>query len=205
RVAIAGDFSSAAPFLVAATLLPGSRLRVHDVNLNPTRTGFLDVLERMGARITVFDRRTAGGEPVGSIEVESAELVATEIAPEEVPNVVDEIPIFALAASMARGESTVRGAEELRRKESDRIETVTAALRAIGGRVESGPDWLRIRGVPTRLVGGRVRSEGDHRIAMLGGVAGILSREGVRVEDAQAAAVSFPGFFELLDAIARRV
>src|SRR5581483_7013960 len=110
---------------------------------NPTRTGFLDVLERMGARITVFDRRTAGGEPVGSIEVESAELVATEI-----------------------------GAEELRRKESDRIETVTAALRAIGGRVESGPDWLRIRGVPTRLVGGRVRSEGDHRIAMLGGVAG---------------------------------
>ncbi len=201
---IPGDFSSAAPFLVAATLLPGSELRIHGVNLNPTRTGFLDVLERMGARITVFNRHSAGGEPVGDLDVRSAELVATEIAPAEVGNVVDELPLFVLVASMAHGESTVRGAEELRAKESDRIRTTTAAMRALGGHVRERPDGFRIRGVPTRLRGGRVEAEGDHRIAMLAGIAGLVSREGVELDDPDCAAVSFPGFFDLLDLVARR-
>jgi 3-phosphoshikimate 1-carboxyvinyltransferase len=201
---IPGDFSSAAPFLVATTLLSGSELRIHGVNLNPTRTGFLDVLERMGARVAVFNRRSAGGEPVGDLDVRSAELVATEIGPEEVPALVDELPLFALAAAMARGDSVVRGAAELRVKESDRIETVTTALRALGVRISETEDGFRIRGVPARPRGGAMDSRDDHRIAMLGAVAGVSSREGVAIEGADTAAISFPGFYELLESVTRR-
>jgi 3-phosphoshikimate 1-carboxyvinyltransferase len=201
---IPGDFSSAAPFVVAATLLSGSGLRIHGVNLNPTRTGFLDVLERMGARIAVFNRRSAGGEPVGDLEVRSAELVATEIGPEEVPALVDELPLFALAAAMARGDSVVRGAAELRVKESDRIETVTTALRALGVRISETEDGFRIRGVPARPRGGAMDSRDDHRIAMLGAVSGLVSRDGVEVGGAESVAISFPGFFELLGSVTRR-
>ena len=122
-IEIPGDFSSAAPFVAAATLLPDSRLVVRGVGVNPTRTGFLSVLERMGARVAVFNRRLQGGEPVADLEVEHAELDATEVRPEEVPLLVDELPLFALVAGMAHGESVVRGAEELRVKESDRLES----------------------------------------------------------------------------------
>jgi len=199
---IPGDFSSAAPFIVAATLLSGSELRIHGVNLNPTRTGFLDVLERMGARIAVFNRRRAGGEPVGDLDVRSAELVATEIGPEEVPRLVDELPLFALVAAVARGSSTVRGAGELRVKETNRIETVTIALRALGIRIRAGEDGFGVRGIPSRPKGGgRVDAAGDHRIAMLGAIAGLVSREGVEIEGAEAVAISFPGFFDLLDSV----
>jgi 3-phosphoshikimate 1-carboxyvinyltransferase len=201
---IPGDFSSAAPFVAAATLLSGSDLRIHDVNLNPTRTGFLDVLERMGARIAVFNRRSAGGEPVGDLEVRSAELVATAVEPEEVPRLVDELPLFALVAGCARGESEVRGAQELRVKESDRVETVTIALRALGIRIRERDDGFGVRGVPTRPKGGGMSAAGDHRIAMLGAVAGLVSREGVEVGGAEVVAISFPGFFELLDSVTDR-
>jgi 3-phosphoshikimate 1-carboxyvinyltransferase len=202
---IPGDFSSAAPFVLAATLLAESELLVHDVNLNPTRTGFLDVLERMGARISVFNRRVWNGELVGDLEVRHAELVATEIGSDEVPLLVDELPLFALAAAGARGTSVVHGAGELRVKETDRIETVTNALRALGIRIAATDDGFRVRGVPTRPRGGGVvDSLGDHRIAMLGAVAGVVSREGVELEGAEAAAVSFPGFFELLDSVTQR-
>jgi 3-phosphoshikimate 1-carboxyvinyltransferase len=201
---IPGDFSSAAPFLVGASLLAGSELRIHDVNLNPTRIGFLDVLERMGARITVYNRRSSGGEPAGEIGVRSAELVATTIESHEVPNVVDELPLFALVAAMAHGESRVRGAEELRAKESDRIATTTEALHGLGAHIVAAPDGFTVRGVPTRFRGGLVESRGDHRIAMLAGIAGVLSREGVEIDDPDCVAVSFPDFFELLDELARR-
>jgi 3-phosphoshikimate 1-carboxyvinyltransferase len=201
---IPGDFSSAAPFVVAATLLPGSQLRIHDVNVNRTRTGLLDVLGRMGARITVFNRRSSGGEPVGDLEVHAAELVATEITAEEVPTLVDELPLFALAAGLARGESVVSGAGELRIKETDRIETVTTSLKALGVRVSASDDGFRVRGVPTRPKGGGMSSGGDHRLAMLAAVAGLVSREGVRVEGADAVGVSFPGFFELLESVTKR-
>jgi 3-phosphoshikimate 1-carboxyvinyltransferase len=201
---IPGDFSSAAPFLVGASLLTGSELRIHDVNLNPTRIGFLGVLERMGARTTVYDRRSSGGEPVGSLGIRSAELTATTIESHEVPNVVDELPLFALAASMAHGVSRVRGAEEMRAKESDRIETTTEALNGLGAHVNAEPDGFWVRGVPTRFKGGLVETHDDHRIAMLAGIAGILSREGVEIDDPDIVAVSFPDFFELLDEIARR-
>jgi 3-phosphoshikimate 1-carboxyvinyltransferase len=202
RLDVPGDFSSAAPFLVAATLLPGSRLRLSGVSVNPTRIGLLHVLERMGARISLYNRGAAAGEPVADVEVEHADLVATEVEPAEVPALIDELPLFALAAGMARGQSSVRGAAELRQKETDRIEAVTTALRSLGIRIASTPDGFRVRGVPARPRGGTMRSSGDHRIAMLGAVAGIVSRDGVRIEDAEAVSISFPGFFETLAQVA---
>ena len=201
---IPGDFSSAAPFIVAATLLSGSNLRIHDVDVNPTRTGLLDVLGRMGGRIAVFNRRSANGEPVADLEVRSAPLLATAIEPDEVPRLVDELPLFALLASQARGESVVKGAQELRVKETDRIETVTNSLRPLGVRIVASDDGFRVRGVPTRPRGGAMASSGDHRLAMLGAVAGAVSKQGVEIEDAEAVAVSFPGFFELLESVTQR-
>jgi len=204
RFDVPGDFSAAAPFLVAATLLPASRLRLSRVGVNPTRVGLLHVLERMGARISLYNRGVSGGEPIADIEVEHADLVATQVEPAEVPNLIDELPLFALAASMARGESRVRGAGELRAKETDRIETVTNALRALGVRITASDDGFRVRGVPSRPKGGGVESSGDHRIAILGAVAGLVSREGVQIKGAEAVSISFPGFFELLAQVAQR-
>ena len=202
---VPGDFSSAAPFIAAATILPGSAVRLHGVGTNPTRTGFLAVLERMGARISLFNRRSAGGEPVADIEVASAELVAAEIRPEEVPLAIDELPLFALVAGMARGESVVVGARELRLKESDRLESVKDVLRPLGIRIATTDDGFRVRGVPARPRGGGVvDARGDHRIAMLAAVAGLVSRGGVEVRGAESVAVSFPGFFSVLDSLALR-
>jgi 3-phosphoshikimate 1-carboxyvinyltransferase len=204
---VPGDLSAAAPFLVAATLLPGSALRVHGVGINPTRAGFLAVLERMGARIAHFNRRSVGGELVADLEVAPAELVATEIGPDEVPLLVDELPLFALAAGMARGESVVSGAQELRAKESDRIETVTSVLRPLGIRIRATQNGFGVRGVPSRPKGGGVgvvEAAGDHRIAMLAAVAGLVSREGVMLEGAEAVSASFPGFFSVLESVAVR-
>jgi 3-phosphoshikimate 1-carboxyvinyltransferase len=158
----------------------------------------------MGARTAVYNRRKLGGELVGDLEVRSAELVGTEVTPEEVPRLVDELPLFALAAAFARGESRVRGAGELRVKETDRIETVTSGLRSLGIRMRARDDGFEVRGVPSRPKGGSMDSAGDHRVAMLGAVAGLVSREGVEVKGAEAVAISFPGFFELLDSVSRR-
>jgi 3-phosphoshikimate 1-carboxyvinyltransferase len=204
EVIVPGDFSSAAPLLVAAALVPGSDLTIHDLGVNPRRTGLLAVLERMGARVSVFDRRRAGGEPVASVQVQPGELVATEIGADEVPGLVDELPLVALLASHARGETRVRGAGELRVKETDRIEAVTDGLRPLGARIHSQEDGWTVTGVPARLRGGRVDARGDHRIAMLGAVAGLSSREGVAIEGADTAAISFPGFYELLESVTRR-
>ena len=159
----------------------------------------------MGARIAVFNRRAAGGEPVGDLEVEASELTATRIGPEEVPALVDELPLFALAAGMARGDSVVTGAAELRVKESDRIEAVKDALRPLGIHIEARPDGFKVRGVPARPRGGSVvAARGDHRIAMLGAIAGLVSKEGVDLRDAESVAVSFPDFFAMLDSLVLR-
>ncbi len=198
---VPGDISSAAPFIAAATLLTDSELHIRGVNVNATRTGFLDVLERMGGRIAVYNRRSLGGEPVADLEIRHADLVATDIDAQEVPLLVDELPLFCLLASMARGDSIVRGAADLRAKETDRIDTTTDALRGIGAHIRATDDGFHVRGVPARLRGGTVDSRGDHRIAMLGAVAGVASREGVELVDAESVAVSFPGFFDLLDSI----
>ena len=204
EVGVPGDFSSAAPLIVAAALLPGSELTIHDVGVNPRRTGLLDVLDHMGARVTVFNRRRAGYEAVADLEIRAAPLVAVTVEADEVPALVDELPLVALLAAHARGTSVIRGAEELRVKESDRIERVTDGLRVLGARIKSRPDGWEITGVPARLRGGRIRSDGDHRIAMLGAVAGLTSRDPVEIGESEAVAVSFPGFFELLDSVARR-
>jgi 3-phosphoshikimate 1-carboxyvinyltransferase len=204
EIDIPGDFSSAAPLLVAAALIPGSDLTVHGVGLNPRRTGLLDVLKRMGVRVSIFNRHKAGREVVGDVQVQHGELSATEIGAAEVPLLVDELPLVALLAASAHGETVVRGAKELRVKESDRIEAVTDLLRATGAHVRSREDGWAITGVPGRLRGGRVESRGDHRIAMLGAVVGLASREGVDVEGAETVAISFPGFYDVLDSLVRR-
>jgi len=201
EIEVPGDVSSAAPLVLAATLIAGSELTIHGLNLNPRRTGFLDVLERMGARITVFNRRRIGGEPGGDLDVRPAKLVGATIEAAEVPSLVDELPLFALAAACARGESVVRGAAELRAKETDRIEAVVDGLRALGAHIRATEDGFVVRGVPARLRGGVLDARGDHRIAMVGAVAGLSSREGVEVKGAEAVSVSFPGFFELLESL----
>jgi 3-phosphoshikimate 1-carboxyvinyltransferase len=203
-VDVPGDFSSAAPFIVAATLIPESRITIHDVNLNPRRTGLLDVLERMGGRVGILQRRRIGAEQVGDLEVRGAELTATTIHSSEVPLLVDELPLFALLASQARGESWVYGAGELRHKETDRIDAVVDGLRAIGGRIKGHDEGFSVTGVPTRPKGGKVDARGDHRIAMLGAVAGLASRDGVEVQGADTVAISFPGFYDLLEQITHR-
>ncbi|HZN22407.1 MAG TPA: 3-phosphoshikimate 1-carboxyvinyltransferase [Gaiellaceae bacterium] len=201
-VEIPGDLSSAAPLLVAALTVPGSELTVHGIGLNPRRTGLIDVLERMGARIAVYNRRQVGGEPAGDVEVRASELVGATVAAAEVPALVDELPLLALAACHARGETVVRGAAELRVKESDRLEGVVEELRRIGGHVRATRDGFRVKGVPARLRGGAFDSRGDHRLAMLGAVAGVSSIEGVELEGAEAVEASFPGFFSLLGQLA---
>ncbi|HEX2379022.1 MAG TPA: 3-phosphoshikimate 1-carboxyvinyltransferase [Gaiellales bacterium] len=201
EVDVPGDFSSAAPFIVAATVLSGSNLTLRGVGVNPTRTGLLTIMERMGARVGIFRRRLASGEPVADIEVRPAELVAADVEPELVPLLVDELPLVALLACFAHGVTTIRGAGELRVKESDRIAATAAALNAVGGHVEPLEDGFRIRGVPTRLRGGHVDAAGDHRVAMLGAVAGVCSQEGVEVRGADVLGVSFPDFADRLAAV----
>ncbi len=201
-VEVPGDISSAAPFLVAAAIVPGSAVTVHGVGLNPRRAGLLGVLERMGVRIAIYNRRSIGGEPAGDVEVRASDLVGTTVTAAEVPSLIDELPIFAVAACHARGETVVQGAEELRAKESNRIEAVVEDLRRVGGHIRATHDGFRIRGVPARLRGGVVDSRGDHRLAMLGAVVGVASREGVQLLGAEAAATSFPGFFDVLEQVA---
>lgn len=199
---IPGDISSAAPFFVAAAIVPGSAITVHGIGLNPRRTGLLDVLERMGAKVAIYNRRPIGGEPAGDVEVRASDLVGAAVSAEEIPSLIDELPLLAVAASHARGDTIVHGAQELRVKESDRLEALVEELRRIGGHVRATADGFHVRGVPARLRGGVVDSRGDHRLAMLGAVAGVASREGVDLRGAEAVAVSFPGFFDVLEQVA---
>ena len=193
EIVVPADFSSAAFFLVAALLVPGSEVTLSRVGLNPTRTGLLSILERMGADIEVEPEGERGGEPSGTLRVRGSQLKATEVGGVDVPLAIDELPLVALAACFAEGETTIRDAAELRRKESDRISTVAKALNSLGAAVETSEDGMRIEG-GGGLRGGSVESHGDHRIAMLGALAGFASREGVEVDDMDAAAVSYPEF-----------
>jgi len=192
-IAVPADFSAAAFFIVAALLTTGSDVTLRGVGLNPTRTGLLKILKRMGAAIEVEPEGGRGGEPIGRIRIRPAQLRGVEVGGADVPLAIDELPLVALAACFAEGTTTVRDATELRRKESDRVATVTEALTALGGKVEPTDDGMVIEGAGG-LSGGTVDSHGDHRIAMLGAVAGLASREGVEVEGMEAVAVSYPGF-----------
>jgi 3-phosphoshikimate 1-carboxyvinyltransferase len=193
-LAVPGDFSSAAFHLVAGLLLADPEIRLAGVNLNPRRTGLLAVVERMGGRVRVDAGADVAGEPCGDLVVERADVLhATEVAPEEVPSLIDELPLVGLLGALAAGTTEVRGAAELRVKESDRIAAVVRALRALGAVAEERPDGFAVTGAP-RLPGGAVDAAGDHRIAMLGAVAGLASVEGVSVTGFEAAGVSYPGF-----------
>jgi 3-phosphoshikimate 1-carboxyvinyltransferase len=200
---VPADISSAAFFLVAAVLVRDSEVELKSVGVNPTRTGLLSILERMGVEIEREREVEGGGERVATLRVHSAPLQATEVGGAEIPLAIDELPLAALAACFAEGTTTIRDAEELRRKESDRIETVTAALRALGGKVEPTADGMVIEGTGG-LRGGTIDSHGDHRIAMLGAVAGLASQEGVEVRGMDAAAVSYPDFEADLASLLRR-
>jgi 3-phosphoshikimate 1-carboxyvinyltransferase len=193
---VPGDCSSAAFFVAAALLVPGSRVVLEDVNVNWTRTGFLRIAERMGAAIG-GELEPAGAfapvEPVSALEIAHGPLRSTTVEPEEVPLAIDELPLVALLGCFAEGETVVRGAGELRVKESDRIATVVDGLRGLGAEIEATEDGFAVRG-SGGLRGGRIHSHGDHRLAMLGAIAGLASREGVEVEGMDAAAVSYPGF-----------
>jgi len=201
-VDVCGDASSSAFFVVAGCLVAGSALTVERVSLNPGRTGFVTVLKRMGARIDVVPRGESAGEPFGDISVRASNLSATAIARDEVPSCIDELPVLAVAAAAARGRTVIAGAEELRVKESDRIATVAAMLRELGVEVTETPDGMIIDGVGTgrRFRGARIiASAGDHRIAMAGGVAALMADGELTIDDAHAATISFPRFFDMLE------
>jgi 3-phosphoshikimate 1-carboxyvinyltransferase len=193
EIDVPGDFSSAAFFIVAATLVPGSRLLLRDVGVNTSRTGLLSVLERMGAGLERAREDEAGAEPIADLVVAHASLTGTDVEAREVPLLIDELPLVALLAAFAEGTTTVSGAEELRHKESDRIATVVDGLVGLGARIEATADGFTVKG-GGGLEGGRLDPRGDHRLAMLGAVAGLASRRGVEVAGFDAAAVSYPGF-----------
>jgi 3-phosphoshikimate 1-carboxyvinyltransferase len=199
-VSVPGDFSSAAFFLVAALIVPGSRVRIEGVGLNPTRVGLLGILNRMGAAIEVEEGIPSGGEPQGALDARHSALRGTRVATGEVPLAIDELPLVALAGCFAEGETVISGAAELRHKESDRIASVVAAIRAIGGEADALEDGLVVRGTGG-VRGGRVSSASDHRLAMLGAIAGLASRDGVQVDGMDAAGVSYPGFGRDLSAL----
>ncbi|MGH8029066.1 MAG: 3-phosphoshikimate 1-carboxyvinyltransferase [Arenimonas sp.] len=194
-VAVPSDFSSAAFFLVAATLVPGSDLVLRQVGLNPRRTGLLDVLRAMGADITIEAVGEQGGEAVGDVRVRAAELHGIEVPDSAVADMIDEFPALFAAAALAEGTTVVRGAAELRVKESDRIATMAAALRGLGVEIEETPDGAVIQG--GSLGGGNVDSHGDHRIAMALAVAAQRAAGTVRIANCANVATSFPGFVDV--------
>ena len=199
---VPGDLSSAAFWIAAAALLPGSELVVKDVGLNPTRTGFLTALQRMGAPISSENLREEAGEPVGDLLVQGAEeLQAVEIGGEELPTLIDEIPLLAVVATQAEGTTVIRDAEELRVKETDRLRAVAHNLRRMGAEVEELPDGLVIPG-PQPLEGARLPGYGDHRIVMAFAIAGLIAQGETTIEGAEWADISYPGFFEILSQIA---
>ncbi|MBI1401907.1 MAG: 3-phosphoshikimate 1-carboxyvinyltransferase [Porphyrobacter sp.] len=203
-VVVPGDPSSAAFFMVAATLVPGSDLTIMNVGLNPTRAGLLQVLRQMGADIEEVDRREVGGEPVADLRVRHAPLTGIDVDPALAPSMIDEFPVLFVAAALASGTTRTTGLEELRVKESDRLATMAAALTLAGARVEEQADGLIIHGsggepLPGTPQGASVATRLDHRIAMSMAVAGLASRNGVSVDDTRPINTSFPTFMGLLE------
>lgn len=188
------DFSSAAFFLVAAAIMPGARLRLVEVGLNPTRTGLLDVLGAMGATVNVTSLREEGGEPVGELEVTGGALNGVEVGGALTPRMIDEFPIFAVAATQAHGVTIVRDAEELRVKESNRLEGFVGELRKLGAQIEATADGFVVEG-PTRLRGAVVDGLGDHRVAMALAIAGLCAEGATTILGAECVAKTYPTFF----------
>jgi len=200
EIVVPGDFSSAAFLLAAGLVTPDSQVTVRNVLLNRTRTGLLDILQRMGADVEVADRRQVSGEERGSITARTSQLIATEVGGDEIPRMLDEVPILALLATQTEGQTVIRDAAELRVKESDRLATTAQVLRAFGADIEEQPDGLVIAG-PTRLHGATVNSYGDHRIAMTAAIAGLIAAGETIVKDTACIDTSFPGFADSLGQI----
>jgi 3-phosphoshikimate 1-carboxyvinyltransferase len=196
-VSVPGDFSSAAFLTVAALLLPRSEVRLPAIGLNPTRTGLLDALRRMGGDIALAGLGEESGEPVGGLRVRASGLTGTVVEGYEVVRAIDELPVLAVAATQAKGITEVRDAAELRVKEVDRISLLAAELRKLGAQIEERPDGFVVEG-PTRLRGARVSSHGDHRLGMALAVAGLAAEGETVVDDADCIADSFPGFTKTL-------
>jgi 3-phosphoshikimate 1-carboxyvinyltransferase len=202
---VPGDFSSAAFLIVAGLLVPGSQVTVEAVGVNPTRTGLLDVLCEMGARVETRGERRSGGEPLADLVVETGPLPAQvlrgiEVGGDTVVRMIDEFPVLAVAATQARGQTIVRNAKELRVKETDRIATVVQELRRMGAQIEAQADGFVVTG-PTALRGADVNSHGDHRLGMALAVAGLIATGRTTVHNADCIADSFPGFDQVLRAL----
>jgi 3-phosphoshikimate 1-carboxyvinyltransferase len=197
QLPVPGDFSSAAFWMVAAAALPGSEITIEDVGLNPTRIGLVEVLRRFGAHVEVRHTSSAAGEPVGTIVVVGDQTRAVDIAPEDVPGLIDELPAIAALAAHG-GEVSVRGAAELRVKESDRIAALVAGFRALGINADERPDGFVVQGTGTPS-GGVADACGDHRMAMAFAIAALAGRAPSRIEGSDAVAISYPEFFATLD------
>ena len=202
EVFVPGDISSAAFFMVAALITPGSELLIRQVGVNPARSGVIDILRRMGGAIELLDTRELSGEPVADLLVRGSSLRGIEIGGELVPRAIDEFPVISVAACFAEGTTVIRDARELRVKETDRIAAMTEALTRLGGVVEAREDGMVISGVPG-LRGGAVKSQGDHRIAMSAAVAALRADGPVVIDDTECTETSFPGFWELLRGCSR--
>jgi 3-phosphoshikimate 1-carboxyvinyltransferase len=197
---VPGDFSAAAFFLVAGSIVPGSTLQLDGVGMNPSRNALLEVLRTMGATITVANERMKGGEPIADLTVHHADLQATRVDGALIPNLIDEVPVLAVAAACATGRTEIRDAAELRVKETDRLDAMARNLRALGATVEEFEDGLAIAG-PASLTGTTVSSFDDHRIAMAMGVAGLVAAGTTTISEAECARVSFPNFWDELHAV----
>lgn len=200
EINVPGDISSAAFFIVAALITPGSELLIRNVGVNPTRTGVIDVLRSMGGRIELLNEREISGEPVADIQISSSDLKGVSISGDVVPRAIDEFPAICVAAACAEGTTTLRDAHELRVKETDRIAAMATNLRLLGVAVDECDDGMDITGVES-LTGAKLDSFGDHRIAMAMSVAGLVAKGGITVGDIDCVATSFPNFFELLEAV----
>jgi 3-phosphoshikimate 1-carboxyvinyltransferase len=198
---VPGDISSIAPWLVLGTVHPDAEIRIEGVGVNPTRTGLIDALTAMGADIRLEEDRTWGAEPVADIVVRSSLLHGTGIGGALIPRLIDEIPVLALAACFADGETEIRDATELRVKESDRVRTTATGLRRLGGRVEERDDGMLVSGVG-KLTGATMSSNGDHRLAVMQGVAGLLASGETTVRNSSVVGVSYPRFWHDLRELA---
>jgi 3-phosphoshikimate 1-carboxyvinyltransferase len=204
RVVVPGDFSAAAFFIVGATIVAGSDIMIRNVGINPTRTGLIDVMNRMGADIQILSQREEAGEPVADLRVKSASLKGIEIGPELIPQTIDEFPILCVAAAVAEGDTVISGAEELRVKESDRIATMSAELRDMGAQITEKPDGMVIRGLGRagengRLsAAGKAQSHGDHRVAMSLAIGGLTASTSMTIADCGCVETSFPKFEAVL-------
>lgn len=195
HVNVPGDISSAAFFLVAGAIVPNSEITLKNVGVNPTRSGIIDVFEKMGARLSVHIEDENAHEPTATLKIQTSQLKATTIGGDIIPRLIDEIPILALLATQAEGKTIIRNAEELKVKETDRITAVVTELKKLGARIEATEDGMIIEG-PTNLHGGQLKSYGDHRIGMMAAVAGLITDSPVELDDADCIAVSYPSFFE---------